>query len=139
MKRYLLPVFFLFLTGCKSLHNVQIVEHAKHDTLYINTLQHDSVYMKNDHIEEYRPSLVPSAPFLTRVDTLIIHDKEREYRYRFLRDTTRIVKIDSIPVVHEVEVVKHERYIPAAYKWALGICIMAIVIVIMIIVIRIIR
>lgn len=97
------------LIGCSSLRKAQVVTHATHDTLYVNTIKYDSVY------------LYQSVETDRRNDTVIIHDRQREYKYRVLHDTTRIARVDSIPVVHEVEVVRRERYVPAVYRWALGI------------------
>jgi len=125
-KAFAIIMAALLLTGCAAHRGaVQIVEHATHDTLYVNTLKYDSIYIDRYREVEHKP------------DTIIIHDKEREYRYRLLHDTTRIVKVDSIPVIQTVE--KPVKYIPAIYKWALGIWILAIVIAIMIIVIRIVN
>jgi len=153
MKKLLL-LLPLLLVGCGSLRKSIVVEHATHDTLYINTLKYDSIYIDRYREVEHKPATVPgssAAGYIATVpgssaaglsagpDTVIIHEKEREYRYRLIHDTTRIVKVDSIPIIHEVQVVKHERYIPAIYKWALGICIMTMIIVIMIIVIRIVN
>jgi len=59
----------------------------------------------------------------TIVDTIFITDKSIEYKYRLLRDTVRIVQIDSIPVIREVEVVKTERFVPGIYKVSLWLCI----------------
>jgi len=128
MKNISLSILIVcILASCSNLHKVQIIKQSKHDTLYINTLQHDSVYIDRIREVERKP------------DTLIIHDKEREYRYRFIHDTTRIVSVDSIPVVHEVEVVRTERHVPGIYKWALGICILVVVGGVVMIVVRIIK
>ena len=39
-------------------------------------------------------------------DTLIIHETLTEYRYRLLHDTIRIHQVDTVPVIHEVEVIQ---------------------------------
>ena len=45
-------------------------------------------------------------------DTIYIKDKSVEYRYKLLRDTVRRVRVDSVPVIREIEVVKEVKYIP---------------------------
>lgn len=45
-------------------------------------------------------------------DTLLVETTRTEYRYRLLHDTLRITATDTVPVVHEVEVVRRERYTP---------------------------
>ena len=39
-------------------------------------------------------------------DTLVIHETLTEYRYRLLHDTIRIHQVDTVPVIHEVEVIQ---------------------------------
>lgn len=126
MKRLLLcSALSLILAGCGTSHT--LVKELSHDTLYMNTIQYDSVYLyQNTETDRSK-------------DTVLIHDILREYKYKFLKDTVRVVSIDSIPVIHEVEIVKTERYIPSVYKWSLGICIVLIVIILVMITIRVIR
>jgi len=113
-------LLIILLTGCSSARNVKIVEHATHDTLYINTIQFDSIYVDNFHqIDRSR-------------DTVTIREILRENHYKLLRDTVRIAKTDTIPVIHEVE--KPVKYIPAIYKWSLGICIVLLILLILYIV-----
>jgi len=141
MKKILL-LLPLLLVGCGSLRKSVVVTHATHDTLYVNTLEYDSVYVRNDLIQEYRPSLNPQPTSLNtqiRVDTVYQERICYEYKYKLLRDTLRDVRVDSIPVVHEVEVVKTVKAVPTIYKWALGISIVLIVIILAIVVIRIIN
>ena len=45
-------------------------------------------------------------------DTLFIQDRTVEYRYRLLRDTVYRTRIDSIPVIRAVEVIREVRHIP---------------------------
>jgi len=113
------------MTSCSAARQVQGVEHATHDTLYINTIQFDSIYVDNFHqIDRSR-------------DTVTIREILRENHYKLLRDTVRIAKTDTIPVIHEVE--KPVKYIPAIYKWSLGICVVLVVIILAMIAIRVIN
>lgn len=125
---YLLPVLFLvffsaLLTGCGTMKQVQVVERVQKDTLYLNHIQYDSIYVDNWQLTDRSK------------DTIYLEKSHIEYRYKLLRDTVRIVQIDSIPVIREIEVVKTERYVPTIYKWSLAICI-ALVIVIVIVIVK---
>ena len=115
MKRLLIILLALLsalvLTGCATRRQLQVVDRITHDTLYQSNVHYDSIYVSQDkYIDRSR-------------DTLLIKDKTVEYRYRLLRDTVYRVKIDSIPVIREVEVVKVERYVPAIYRLSLSIVI----------------
>lgn len=103
--KYILPLFSigflvwilaLLLTSCSSIQRVQTVpvESILHDTLYINKAKYDSIYINNSHLVDRDG------------DTVYIKDKLIEYRYRFLRDTIRIVKCDSIPYEVRITEVK---------------------------------
>jgi len=123
MKRLLLcSALSLILAGCGTSHT--IVKELSHDTLYVNTIQYDSVYLyQNTETDRSK-------------DTVLIHDILREYKYKFLKDTVRVVRIDSIPVIHTVKVTKTVKHVPAIYKWSLGISITLLIIALAIIVIR---
>ena len=115
MKRQLIILLALLsalvLTGCATHRQLQVVDRITHDTLYQSNVHYDSIYVSQDkYIDRSR-------------DTLLIKDKTVEYRYRLLRDTVYRVKIDSIPVIREVEVVKVERHVPAIYQLSLSIVI----------------
>ena len=115
MKRLLIILLALLsalvLTGCATRRQLQVVDRITHDTLYQSNVHYDSIYVSQDkYIDRSR-------------DTLLIKDKTVEYRYRLLRDTVYRVKIDSIPVIHEVGVVKVERHVPDIYRLSLSIVI----------------
>ena len=125
-KRYPLPVLFLvfvsaLLTGCGTMKQVQVVERVQKDTLYLNHIQYDSIFVENQTFRDYRPSLQVGDG--GRPDTVYLEKSHIEYKYKLLRDTVRVVQIDSIPVIKTVEVVKTEKYIPKVYKWSFIICI----------------
>ena len=88
------------LTGCATHRPLQVAEHVTRDTVYINKLQYDSIYVSRDHFTDR-----------TR-DTVYLRDVSVEYRYRLLRDTIYKTQIDSIPVIREVEVVREVRHVP---------------------------
>ena len=98
-------ISFLFLLSlliccCSTQRQLQIVDHIQHDTLYNNKVSYDSIYIYQDK-------------YVDRVnDTIYIKDKSVEYRYKLLCDTVRKVRVDSVPVIREIEVVKEVKYIP---------------------------
>ena len=90
----------LVLTGCAAHRPLQVAEHVTRDTVYINKLHYDSIYI--DHWQKvYQQS-----------DTVYLDRTKYEYRYRLLRDTIYKTQIDSIP--YEVRVVETqvERHVP---------------------------
>ena len=90
----------LVLTGCATHRPLHVAEHVTRDTVYINKLHYDSIYI--DHWQKvYQQS-----------DTIYLDRTKYEYRYRLLRDTIYKTQIDSIP--YEVRVVETqvERHVP---------------------------
>lgn len=112
-------VFVIVLTGCATTRQIQVVERVSRDTLYLSNVQYDSIYVFQDHLTDRSR------------DTIYIRDVQYEYKYKLLRDTVRIVQIDSIPVIKTVEVVKTEKYVPSIYKWSLAICIALIILIVL--------
>ena len=90
----------LVLTGCASHRPLQVAEHVTRDTVYINKLQYDSIYVSRDHFTDR-----------TR-DTVYLRDVSVEYRYKLLRDTVFKAQHDSIPYEVRVVETKVERHIP---------------------------
>ena len=130
-KCYPLPVLFLVFvsalpTGCGTMKQVQVIERVQKDTLYLNHIQYDSIYVENQNFRDYRPSLQGGDG--GRPDTIYLEKSHIEYRYKLLRDTVRIVQVDSIPVIREIEVVKTERYVPTIYKWSLALVIVFVLV-----------
>lgn len=93
-------VIVIVLTGCASTRQIQVVREISRDTLYLSNVQYDSIYVLQDHLTDRSR------------DTIYVEKVRMEYKYKLLRDTVRVVQIDSIPVIREVEVVKTERYVP---------------------------
>jgi len=130
------------LSGCHTTKTIpQIVEHATHDTLYINRLQFDSIYINDSYLMDFRrdkrwdnltiqdsglPQPSPLTPHLMMVDTMYIRDTQLEYKYKYLHDTTYIHRVDTIPIVHTIDVIKPEPYVPVAYKYLTIIGIIAL-------------
>ena len=126
MKRILIILLALLsalvLTGCATRRQLQVVDRTTHDTLYQSNVHYDSIFVSHDRTTDYHLNpLNPLKP--SETDTVFIKDRTVEYRYRLLHDTVYRVKIDSIPVIREVDVVKVERYVPAIYRLSLSIVI----------------
>lgn len=107
MKTSILKLFILALVVqmlCHSCtgqrHVIQTVGESHSDTIFQTNVCHDSIY-----IDRYRNTF-------RKADTVYVENIRVEYRYRQLRDTLRVHKVDSVPVIREVEVVVHEPYIP---------------------------
>ena len=90
----------LVLTGCAIPRPLQVADHVTRDTVYINKLHYDSIYI--DHWQKvYQQS-----------DTVYLDRTKYEYRYRLLRDTIYKTQIDSMPYEVRVVETKVERHIP---------------------------
>ena len=81
-------------------HATEVVTHTARDTLYISQTAYDSIY-----IDRWQSSY-------QKADTVYLEQIRREYKYQLLRDTIRTVRIDSIPVIKEVEVVREVTRLP---------------------------
>lgn len=105
MKNYLLFILslvtFCTFIGCRSAKQAaQLIREVHTDTLYLSNVQYDSIFVFNDRqLDRSR-------------DTLLIRETNTEYRYKLLRDTIYKTRVDSIPVIREVEVVREVRHIP---------------------------
>ena len=105
MKNYLLFILslvtFCTFIGCRSAKQAaQLVREVHTDTLYLSNVQYDSIFVFKDKLTDRTK------------DTVYIKDSILEYRYRLLRDTIYKTRVDSIPVIREVEVVREVRHIP---------------------------
>lgn len=106
--------FLIICLACCSCGSTKVVPletiHTvtKSDTLYINNVQYDSIY-----VSQYR--------YTDRSkDTVLICQHDVEYRYRLLRDTIYKTKIeiqhDTIPYEVRITEVKEVKYIPPWIK-----------------------
>lgn len=104
MRRLLCLLFCTLLAGCGTPRELPLVERVVRDTVYLHQTQQDSVFVYRDrYVDRSR-------------DTLYVQERNVEYRYRLLRDTLRMHRVDSIPVVREVEVVREVVRTPWLYK-----------------------
>ena len=97
---------FLFVVACTlfgcatSRPTSQVVEASLRDTVYVNKVLYDSVYIDNWYYTYHK------------ADTVVVEKTKLEYRYKVMRDTVFRARIDSVPVVREVEVVREVRHVP---------------------------
>ena len=68
------------------------IQSVRTDTLQLHTLHYDSVFIRQERYQDRSR------------DTIYLHDRSVEYRYRLLRDTIREIRHDSIP--YEVRIVE---------------------------------
>lgn len=102
-------VFCLLLAGCsvtKTIPVETVKEVTRTDTLYINNVQYDSIYVSQDLFTDRSK------------DTILIRQHDVEFRYKLLRDTVERVKIevvrDSIPYEVRIETIKE---VPRKRNW----------------------
>lgn len=94
----------------------RIIEHIRYqrDTTYIEKVQIDSVYKKD------------SVFVKEKGDTIFIYKEKVREKYKFVHDTIRMVKVDSVAVEHikEVKVEKPlswwQKARMNAFWWLLG-------------------
>lgn len=114
MRLLLCLLFCTLLAGCGTPRKLPVVERVTRDTLYLHQVQYDSVYV-------YRDRYVDRSH-----DTVYVNDRSVAYRYRRLTDTLRIHRVDSIPVIREVEVVREVRRTPWYVKGLAAIGLVAL-------------
>ena len=100
MRHLLCLLFCTLLAGCGTPRKLPVVERIQRDTVYLHQVQYDSVYVYRDrYVDRSR-------------ETVYVQERNVEYRYRLQRDTLRIHRVDSIPVIREVEVVREVARTP---------------------------
>ena len=81
----ILMIALMGMMSCSSQRNVEQVKGMHTDTVYVTSLQYDSIYIYNDKMLDRTKDTVYLREYLT------------EYRYKLLHDTLRIIERDSIP------------------------------------------
>lgn len=100
MRHLLCLLFCTLLARCGTPRKTPVVERVMRDTVQVTNVKQDSVFI-------YRDRTVDRSH-----DTVYINDRSVAYRYRRLTDTIRIHRVDSVPVVQEVEVVREVARTP---------------------------
>lgn len=96
------------------------VETVKIDTIYINKLQRDSIYMYD------------SVFVKDKGDTVFVEKYKYLYRDKLVRDTLYINRTDSVQVPYPVEkeLTKWQQFRMDFGGWAIGIVIITILVVV---------
>jgi hypothetical protein len=101
----------------------RVIEHIRyqHDTTYVEKVQIDSIYKRDSvYVKE-------------KGDTIYIYKEKIRDRYRFIHDTTRVVRVDSVTVerIKEVKVEKElswwQRSKIGAFPWLFGAVVLLLI------------
>ena len=101
-----LIILMIALMGLMSCSTHRVVEQVKEmhtDTVYVTSLQYDSIYIYNDKMLDRTK------------DTVYLRELSTEYRYKLLRDTLRIIETDTIYIPYGVKVAdngKDKNFLP---------------------------
>ena len=102
----LLIILMIALMGLMSCSTHRVVEQVKEmhtDTVYVTSLQYDSIYIYNDKTLDRTK------------DTVYLRELSTEYCYKLMRDTLRIIETDTIYIPYGVKVAdkgKDKSFLP---------------------------
>lgn len=115
-----LAPFMCLLLVCSCKTKYVPVETIKIDTIYINKLQRDSIYMYD------------SVFVKDKGDTVFIEKYKYLYRDKLVRDTLYINRTDSVQVPYPVEkeLTRWQKFRMDFGGWAIGIVIITILVVV---------
>lgn len=110
----ILSLIILFtLSSCAATQRINYVKTNSIDTIYINKYKKDSIYLKDSiYVKNIGDTI-----FIDRWHTKYISNIQLDTIYKSSNDT--IIK-------YEQKIIE-KRYVPAVYKWALGILICIII------------
>lgn len=106
----LLPLL-LFSCGTSKPPQIEVVNRQSSVLDHQSSITYDSIYISKETIYEPLDSSTALLPPF-KGGPGRVSDHTIEYRYRLLRDTLRIHEVDSIPVIHTVEVTREVTHIP---------------------------
>lgn len=111
-------VLVLAICSCRSVKYVP-VETVKHDSIYINKVQVDSVYHRD------------SIYVVDKGDTVFLYKDRYIYKYKDRTDTLYVTNTDSIHVPYPVEkeLSKWQQFRMDFGGWAIAIAVITILIV----------
>ena len=102
--KVLVVILLLCVISCRSVQYVP-VETVKHDSIYINKVQYDSIYNRD-------------SVYLERAgDTVYLYKYKYIYKYKNLTDTMYVTKTDSIQIAYPVEIIKEKYRVPKFLWW----------------------
>lgn len=105
------------ISSCRTVRQIEPVTTVTHDTIIMSHQTYDSIYTRDTatcqyHIGTIDTTVIPIIGHPLRVDTIYKDRLRYTYRYKHLRDTTYINRVDSIPVIKTIEVEKQVKYVP---------------------------
>ena len=86
---YIVVMLSLIVAIAMTACSPRVIEHVQRDTTYIERLQVDSLYRRD------------SIYIKDQGDTVYIYRERWRERYKYLRDTVRLVRVDSVAVERE--------------------------------------
>lgn len=102
--KVLVVILLLCVISCRSVQYVP-VETVKHDSIYINKVQYDSIYNRD-------------SVYLERAgDTVYLYKYKYIYKYKNLTDTMYVTKTDSIQIAYPMEIIKEKYRVPKFLWW----------------------
>lgn len=112
-------VLILAICSCRSVKYVP-VETVKHDSIYINKVQVDSVYHRD------------SIYVVDKGDTVFLYKDRYIYKYKDRTDTLYVTNTDSIKVPYPVEkeLTKWQKIKLELGGWTLGIALIACMVIV---------
>lgn len=111
-------IVLILVCSCNSVKYVP-VETVKHDSIYINKVQVDSVYHRD------------SIYVVDKGDTVFLYKDRYIYKYKDRTDTLYVTKTDSIQVPYPVEkeLTRWQQFRLDVGGWAIAIVVITILIV----------
>lgn len=112
-------IVLVLVCSCNSVKYVP-VETVKHDSIYINKVQVDSVYHRD------------SIYVVDKGDTVFLYKDRYIYKYKNRTDTLYVTKTDRIQVPYPVEkeLTKWQKFRIDFGGWAIGIVFIIILVVV---------
>ena len=97
----------LLAVSCVSARRTPVIplQSVRTDTLQLHTLHYDSVFIRQERYQDRSH------------DTVYLHDRSVEYRYRLLRDTIREIRHDSIPYEHHRALLPSPPPLTSSITW----------------------
>lgn len=110
MKNIIIFILGVILLGsCKSKEKLVEVPIIKTEVKYIDKLIHDSVYQK-DSIFTY-----------IKGDTIYNTKYRDRFKYKFIKDTVNVNKVDTITKIQKVETIKVKNQLNVLQKVLIGL------------------
>lgn len=115
------------ISSCSPSRHLSHASHpVTHDSLSVTHIQYDSVYICKEITYEPLDSVTAKLPPFEGGKGWALTKTMTEFRYKLLRDTLTVVRVDSIPYEVQIVEIQKVRYIPPWLKILSGIGILAL-------------